>query len=205
MRHFLVALCVARVGALLAPASRPHRAVRVSGGGGDDAVDALALRLDALEAEVASLRAWQNNALNKAGAALEELRAAAGAGGVAAYATPNDSADARRVAKLAEAGGGLGAPASVGRAAGLVDTMAARAALGAVRGIAPAGTGGAEAKNDVFLDDDLEDLLEIGGDPFFLAPARDGAPPPPPFEGAPAAADGDLWDGVIDETAYFDD
>ena len=103
--------------------------------------------------------------------------------------------------------------------------MAARAALGALGGPPAAPTSsvsrskaglydpeevealGGEAfffesggeKNDQFLDDELEELLEIGGDPTFLDAARETPPPP--------ATTGDKWewDGIEDETAYFDD
>jgi len=40
------------------------------------------------------------------------------------------------------------------------------------------------------LDDEMEELLAIGGDPTFLEQAR------PEFEG---------WDGVEDDAAHFDD
>ena len=46
-----------------------------------------------------------------------------------------------------------------------------------------------------FLDSDLEDLIEIGGDPTFLEQARD----------VPKNAAEEEWDGTIDEAAYFDD
>jgi len=50
--------------------------------------------------------------------------------------------------------------------------------------------GGGGGKNDEFLDDEMEELLAIGGDPTFLEQAR------PEFEG---------WDGVEDDAAHFDD
>ena len=104
-------------------------------------------------------------------------------------------------------------------APGLNAALAARAALGAVRGQQPAtatspalrraattydadeveelggeafffeGGGG---KNDEFLDDEMEELLAIGGDPTFLEQARGGSGE---FE----------WDGVEDDAAHFDD
>jgi hypothetical protein len=66
------------------------------------------------------------------------------------------------------------------------------------------------------MDDDLEDLLEIGGDPSFLEQARD-EPRSSSSSSSSANKDGKkdggssssssefVWDGVIDETAYFDD
>ena len=50
--------------------------------------------------------------------------------------------------------------------------------------------GGGGGKNDEFLDDEMEELLAIGGDPTFLEQAR------PEFEG---------WDGFEDDAAHFDD
>ena len=47
-------------------------------------------------------------------------------------------------------------------------------------------------KNDAFLDDTLDELLEMGGDPTFLEQARDE-----PSDGG--------WDGVEDDTAHFFD
>ena len=109
--------------------------------------------------------------------------------------------------------------ASARTAPGLNAALSARAALGAVRGQAPATSatspalrraattydaeevdelggeafffeGGGGGKNDEFLDDEMEELLAIGGDPTFLEQAR------PEFEG---------WDGVEDDAAHFDD
>ena len=104
-------------------------------------------------------------------------------------------------------------------APGLNAALSARAALGAVRGQAPATTspalrraattydadeveelggeafffeGGGGGKNDEFLDDEMEELLAIGGDPTFLEQARGGSGE---FE----------WDGVEDDAAHFDD
>jgi hypothetical protein len=52
--------------------------------------------------------------------------------------------------------------------------------------------GGGGGKNDEFLDDEMEELLAIGGDPTFLEQARGGSGE---FE----------WDGVEDDAAHFDD
>ena len=46
--------------------------------------------------------------------------------------------------------------------------------------------------SDEFLDDEMEELLAIGGDPTFLEQARGGSGE---FE----------WDGVEDDAAHFDD
>ena len=107
-------------------------------------------------------------------------------------------------------------PVSARTAPGLNAALSARAALGAVRGQQPATSpalrraattydadeveelggeafffeGGSAGKNDEFLDDEMEELLAIGGDPTFLEQAR------PEFEG---------WDGVEDDAAHFDD
>ena len=175
---FWLALCVGLGAALVPPTARTGTPRLAPVRAAADDVAALAKRVDALEAEVAALRAWRRDALASVGAVVADLRAAADA----APAAPATAA----------AAGGFGRAQSVGRSAGLADSMAARAALGAVQGRAPAAGAG---KNDAFLDDDLEELLEIGGDPSFLEEARDAA--------RPAAAD--EWDGVIDETAYFDD
>ena len=104
-------------------------------------------------------------------------------------------------------------------APGLNAALSARAALGAVRGQAPATSpalrraattydadeveelggeafffeGGGGGKNDEFLDDEMEELLAIGGDPTFLEQARGGSSGE--FE----------WDGVEDDAAHFDD
>ena len=74
--------------------------------------------------------------------------------------------------------------------------MAATAALSTFR--APEKRKFEPARNDEFVDDVLEDLIEIGGDPTFLEQARD----------APTKKDEKekfVWDGVIDETAHFDE
>ena len=107
-------------------------------------------------------------------------------------------------------------PVSARTAPGLNAALSARAALGAVRGQQPATSpalrraattydadeveelggeafffeGGGGGKNDEFLDDEMEELLAIGGDPTFLEQAR------PEFDG---------WDGVEDDAAHFDD
>ena len=54
--------------------------------------------------------------------------------------------------------------------------------------------GGSAGKNDEFLDDEMEELLAIGGDPTFLEQAR-GSGGGGEFE----------WDGVEDDAAHFDD
>mmetsp|Transcript_3075 Transcript_3075/g.4283 ORF Transcript_3075/g.4283 Transcript_3075/m.4283 type:complete len:178 (-) Transcript_3075:3104-3637(-) len=60
-----------------------------------------------------------------------------------------------------------------------------------------------KTKNDEFLDDTLEELLEIGGDPTFLDRAREDNITPEISEERKKPAF--VWDGVIDETAYFDE
>ena len=195
----LLACCVATTSGLVAPPRRPARATRLYSDAivGDlvARIDELTARLGAVEDEVATLRRQRLDALEAEAAALR---------GAAAPAP-------------APAGGG-GAFAG-GR---LQAAMAARAALGAAAGTPPATSRAAQSqattydadevealggeafffekddgpKNDAFLDDDLEELLELGGDPTFLDAAR----------GAPPKKDGEWeWDGIEDETAYFDD
>ena len=66
-----------------------------------------------------------------------------------------------------------------------------------------------ENRNDEFVDDVLEDLMDIGGDPTFLDQARD-LPPTRDYAGGREEKNGAkkstfVWDGVIDETAHFDE
>ena len=60
-------------------------------------------------------------------------------------------------------------------------------------------------KNDAFLDDDLEELLEIGGDPSFLEAVRESKKPDATSGFQDDSSKPFEWDGTIDETAYFDD
>ena len=125
-------------------------------------------------------------------------------------------AELRRLKSTATAEALRTPPVSARTAPGLNAALSARAALGAVRGQQPATSpalrraattydadeveelggeafffeGGGGGKNDEFLDDEMEELLAIGGDPTFLEQAR------PEFEG---------WDGVEDDAAHFDD
>ena len=156
-----------------------------------DAINSLTSRIDALAAEVELLKTSRVDGLE---AELRRLKA-------------TSTAEALRTP-----------PVSARTAPGLNAALSARAALGAVRGQQPATAtspalrraattydadeveelggeafffeGGGGGKNDEFLDDEMEELLAIGGDPTFLEQAR------PEFEG---------WDGVEDDAAHFDD
>ena len=163
-----------------------------------DAIHALTKRLDDIAADVALLKKSRVDGLE---AELERLRTSPPA--------PMTTAEALRTPPEPRT--------SARTAPGLNAALSARAALGAVRGQAPATTspalrraattydaeevdelggeafffeGGGGGKNDEFLDDEMEELLAIGGDPTFLEQAR------PEFEG---------WDGVEDDAAHFDD
>ena len=160
-----------------------------------EAIKALSARIDTLAADVEQLKKSRVDGLE---AELERLRTSTMTTAEALRTPPEPRTSART-------------------APGLNAALSARAALGAVRGQAPATTspalrraattydadeveelggeafffeGGGGGKNDEFLDDEMEELLAIGGDPTFLEQAR------PEFEG---------WDGVEDDAAHFDD
>ena len=166
-----------------------------------DAINSLSRRIDSLAADVALLKKSRVDGLE---AELERLRTSSPA--------PMTTAEALRTPP---------ATTSARTAPGLNAALSARAALGAVRGQAPATTspalrraattyeadeveelggeafffeGGSAGKNDEFLDDEMEELLAIGGDPTFLEQAR-GSGGGGEFE----------WDGVEDDAAHFDD
>ncbi len=162
-----------------------------------DAIQALSKRIDDIAKDVALLKKSRVDGLE---AELERLRTSPPA--------PMTTAEALRTPPEPRT--------SARTAPGLNAALSARAALGAVRGQAPATSpalrraattydaeevdelggeafffeGGSAGKNDEFLDDEMEELLAIGGDPTFLEQAR------PEFEG---------WDGVEDDAAHFDD
>ena len=162
-----------------------------------EAIKALSTRIDTLAADVEQLKKSRVDGLE---AELERLRTSPPA--------PMTTAEALRTPPEPRT--------SARTAPGLNAALSARAALGAVRGQAPATSpalrraattydadeveelggeafffeGGSAGKNDEFLDDEMEELLAIGGDPTFLEQAR------PEFEG---------WDGVEDDAAHFDD
>ena len=162
-----------------------------------DAINSLSSRIDSIAADVALLKKSRVDGLE---AELERLRTSPPA--------PMTTAEALRTPPEPRT--------SARTAPGLNAALSARAALGAVRGQAPATSpalrraattydadeveelggeafffeGGGGGKNDEFLDDEMEELLAIGGDPTFLEQAR------PEFEG---------WDGVEDDAAHFDD
>ena len=163
-----------------------------------DAITKLSSRIDSIAADVELLKTARADGLE---AELERLRTSPPA--------PMTTAEALRTPPEPRT--------SARTAPGLNAALSARAALGAVRGQAPATTspalrraattydadeveelggeafffeGGGGGKNDEFLDDEMEELLAIGGDPTFLEQAR------PEFEG---------WDGVEDDAAHFDD
>ena len=165
-----------------------------------EAIKALSARIDTLAADVEQLKSARVDGLE---AELERLRTAPPA--------PMTTAEALRTPPEPRT--------SARTAPGLNAALSARAALGAVRGQAPATTspalrraattydadeveelggeafffeGGGGGKNDEFLDDEMEELLAIGGDPTFLEQARGGSGE---FE----------WDGVEDDAAHFDD
>ena len=162
-----------------------------------EAIKALSARIDTLAADVEQLKKSRVDGLE---AELERLRTSTMTTAEALRTPPEPRTSART-------------------APGLNAALSARAALGAVRGQAPATSatspalrraattydadeveelggeafffeGGGGGKNDEFLDDEMEELLAIGGDPTFLEQAR------PEFEG---------WDGVEDDAAHFDD
>ena len=165
-----------------------------------DAIQALTKRIDAIAADVALLKKSRVDGLE---AELERLRTSPPA--------PMTTAEALRTPPEPRP--------SARTAPGLNAALSARAALGAVRGQAPATSpalrraattydadeveelggeafffeGGSGGKNDEFLDDEMEELLAIGGDPTFLEQARGGSSGE--FE----------WDGVEDDAAHFDD
>ena len=163
-----------------------------------DAIQALTKRIDDIAKDVDLLKKSRVDGLE---AELERLRTSPPA--------PMTTAEALRTPPEPRT--------SARTAPGLNAALSARAALGAVRGQAPATSpalrraattydadeveelggeafffegGGGGGKNDEFLDDEMEELLAIGGDPTFLEQAR------PEFDG---------WDGVEDDAAHFDD
>ena len=165
-----------------------------------EAIKALSARIDTLAADVEQLKKSRVDGLE---AELERLRTSPPA--------PMTTAEALRTPPEPRT--------SARTAPGLNAALSARAALGAVRGQAPATSpalrraattydadeveelggeafffegGGGGGKNDEFLDDEMEELLAIGGDPTFLEQARGGSGE---FE----------WDGVEDDAAHFDD
>ena len=165
-----------------------------------DAIQALTKRIDDIAKDVDLLKKSRVDGLE---AELERLRTAPPA--------PMTTAEALRTPPEPRT--------SARTAPGLNAALSARAALGAVRGQAPATTspalrraattydadeveelggeafffeGGSAGKNDEFLDDEMEELLAIGGDPTFLEQARGSSGE---FE----------WDGVEDDAAHFDD
>ena len=166
-----------------------------------DAIQALSSRIDSIAADVELLKSARVDGLE---AELERLRTSPPA--------PMTTAEALRTPPEPRT--------SARTAPGLNAALSARAALGAVRGQTPATSpalrraattydadeveelggeafffeGGSGAKNDEFLDDEMEELLAIGGDPTFLEQAR-GSGGSGEFE----------WDGVEDDAAHFDD
>ena len=163
-----------------------------------EAIKALSARIDTLAADVEQLKSARVDGLE---AELERLRTSPPASTMTTAEALRTPPEPRTSARTAP---------------GLNAALSARAALGAVRGQAPATSpalrraattydaeevdelggeafffeGGGGGKNDEFLDDEMEELLAIGGDPTFLEQAR------PEFEG---------WDGVEDDAAHFDD
>ena len=164
-----------------------------------DAIQALTKRIDDIAKDVALLKKSRVDGLE---AELERLRTSTMTTAEAKRTPPEPRPSART-------------------APGLNAALSARAALGAVRGQQPATAtspalrraattydadeveelggeafffegGGGGGKNDEFLDDEMEELLAIGGDPTFLEQARGGSGE---FE----------WDGVEDDAAHFDD
>ena len=165
-----------------------------------EAIKALSARIDTLAADVEQLKSARVDGLE---AELERLRTSTMTTAEALRTPPEPRTSART-------------------APGLNAALSARAALGAVRGQQPATAtspalrraattydadeveelggeafffeGGSAGKNDEFLDDEMEELLAIGGDPTFLEQAR-GSGGSGEFE----------WDGVEDDAAHFDD
>ena len=164
-----------------------------------DAIQALTKRIDDIAKDVDLLKKSRVDGLE---AELERLRTSTMTTAEALRTPPEPRTSART-------------------APGLNAALSARAALGAVRGQAPATSpalrraattydadeveelggeafffegGGGGGKNDEFLDDEMEELLAIGGDPTFLEQAR-GSGGSGEFE----------WDGVEDDAAHFDD
>ena len=164
-----------------------------------DAIQALTKRIDDIAKDVDLLKKSRVDGLE---AELERLRTSTMTTAEALRTPPEPRTSART-------------------APGLNAALSARAALGAVRGQAPATSatspalrraattydadeveelggeafffeGGGGGKNDEFLDDEMEELLAICGDPTFLEQARGGSGE---FE----------WDGVEDDAAHFDD
>ena len=166
-----------------------------------EAIKVLSARIDTLAADVEQLKSARVDGLE---AELERLRTSLPASTMTTAEALRTPPEPRTSARTAP---------------GLNAALSARAALGAVRGQAPATSpalrraattydadeveelggeafffegGGGGGKNDEFLDDEMEELLAIGGDPTFLEQARGGSGE---FE----------WDGVEDDAAHFDD
>lgn len=157
-------------------------------------------RIEAMEAELSMLRQGRIQALEAELASLLERRR---------EAQPFDATDCRQQPKPSPSDKPIDAAQNAASEPSKREprnTIVARAALGAVTGTSafspPSNT---EAQNDAFLDDDLEELLEIGGDPTFLEQARESLSPPPTRSPAPSPSKEFEWDGVIDDTAHFDD
>ena len=195
----LLACCVATTSGLVAPPRRPARATRLYSDAivGDlvARIDELTARLGAVEDEVATLRRQRLDALEAEAAALRGAAAPAPAPAAAGGAFAGGRLQAAMAARAA-LGAAAGTPPATSRAAQSQATTYDADEVEALGGEAFFFEKDDGPKNDAFLDDDLEELLELGGDPTFLDAAR----------GAPPKKDGEWeWDGIEDETAYFDD
>ena len=185
---------------------RPQRCAAAGDANEDvlEAIKALSARIDTLAADVEQLKSARVDGLE---AELERLRTSPPASTMTTAEALRTPPEPRTSARTAP---------------GLNAALSARAALGAVRGQQPATAtspalrraattydadeveelggeafffeGGSAGKNDEFLDDEMEELLAIGGDPTFLEQAR-GSGSSGEFE----------WDGVEDDAAHFDD
>ena len=197
-----LACCVATTSGLVAPPRRPARAIRLFSDAivGDlvARIDELTARLGAVEDEVATLRRQRLDALEAEAAALRGAAAPAPAPAAAGGAFAGGRLQAAMAARAA-LGAAAGTPPATSRAAQSQATTYDADEVEALGGEAfffEKDDAPKKSKNDAFLDDDLEELLELGGDPTFLDAAR----------GAPPKKDGEWeWDGIEDETAYFDD
>lgn len=166
-----------------------------------NAISSLSDRIDAIAADVETLKQSRVEGLE---AELNTLRATSTAEALMSTAEALRTPPAASAARTAPSFQGA---------------MAARAALGAISGKQPATSnalkreatvydaeeveelggeafffeGASSGKNDAFLDDTLEELLAIGGDPSFLEQAR-------------GEGEGEFtWDGVEDDSVHFDD
>lgn len=185
MMLFLV-LIAAADGFLVAPQQHSPRTVRSAT---DDALLRLERRVDALQIEVDASRRARILGIETELNALRQARIGALEAELAALKEPlgpTSAPAAQTTPTTATVASSASAPS--------VATVATRAtvAAAALASVAPPPPP-PSMKNDAFLDDELEDLLEIGGDPTFLEQAREK--PSSTFE----------WDGEIDETAHFDD